>query len=115
MSSKSCQSAAVSRTTGDATKTPNAPTCTSKVGWCWQQLGRVFSVGSRSLLLCFCADATLGVFHLRSDQGQYKLTLAAAQQACSAEGGGLATYSQLSYAQQVSKRTTAAPVAHGGS
>ncbi|XP_026218248.1 stabilin-2 isoform X2 [Anabas testudineus] len=45
-------------------------------------------------------DATLGVFHYRSDQGQYKLNYSAAQQACTAEGGSLATYNQLSYAQQ---------------
>uniref|UniRef100_A0A673BK44 Stabilin 2 n=1 Tax=Sphaeramia orbicularis TaxID=375764 RepID=A0A673BK44_9TELE len=51
-------------------------------------------------------DATLGVFHLRSDKGQYKLNYTAAQQACSAVGGTLATYMQLSYAQQVSEHTT---------
>ncbi|XP_067346973.1 stabilin-2 isoform X2 [Channa argus] len=45
-------------------------------------------------------DATLGVFHYRSDKGQYKLNYTAAQQACTAEGGTLATYNQLSYAQQ---------------
>uniref|UniRef100_A0A667ZAU7 Stabilin 2 n=1 Tax=Myripristis murdjan TaxID=586833 RepID=A0A667ZAU7_9TELE len=45
-------------------------------------------------------DATLGVFHLRSDKGQYKWNYTAAQQACTAEGGTLATYTQLSYAQQ---------------
>ncbi|XP_047192294.1 stabilin-2 isoform X2 [Scophthalmus maximus] len=45
-------------------------------------------------------DATLGVFHLRSDRGQYKLNYTRAQQACAAEGGGLATYTQLAYAQQ---------------
>uniref|UniRef100_A0A3Q3IUB1 Stabilin 2 n=1 Tax=Monopterus albus TaxID=43700 RepID=A0A3Q3IUB1_MONAL len=45
-------------------------------------------------------DVTLGVFHYRSDQGQYKLNYTAAQQACAAEGGCLATYTQLSYAQQ---------------
>ncbi|XP_027140103.1 stabilin-2 [Larimichthys crocea] len=45
-------------------------------------------------------DAYLGVFHYRSVKGQYKLTYAEAQQACSAEGGSLATYNQLSYAQQ---------------
>ncbi|XP_072234103.1 stabilin-2 [Leuresthes tenuis] len=45
-------------------------------------------------------DATLGVFHYRSDKGQYKLNYTAAQQACAAEGGSLATYTQLSYAQQ---------------
>ncbi|XP_028254125.1 stabilin-2 isoform X2 [Parambassis ranga] len=45
-------------------------------------------------------DVTLGVFHYRSPKGQYKLNFTEAQQACSAEGGSLATYSQLSYAQQ---------------
>ncbi|XP_036005270.1 stabilin-2 [Fundulus heteroclitus] len=45
-------------------------------------------------------DATLGVFHYRSVRGQYKLNYTAAQQGCRAEGGGLATYTQLSYAQQ---------------
>ncbi|XP_047431437.1 stabilin-2 isoform X2 [Mugil cephalus] len=45
-------------------------------------------------------DATLGVFHYRSEKGQYKLNYTAAQQACTAEGGRLATYTQLSYAQQ---------------
>ncbi|XP_071358845.1 stabilin-2 isoform X1 [Trachinotus anak] len=45
-------------------------------------------------------DSTLGVFHYRSDWGQYKLNYTGAQQACSAEGGSLATYTQLSYAQQ---------------
>lgn len=45
-------------------------------------------------------DATLGVFHYRSTKGQYKLDYAAAQQGCRAEGGALATYTQLSYAQQ---------------
>ncbi|TKS90353.1 EGF-like and X-link domain-containing adhesion molecule 2 Fasciclin [Collichthys lucidus] len=33
-------------------------------------------------------------------EGQYKLTYAEAQQACSAEGGSLASYIQLSFAQQ---------------
>ncbi|KAG7215107.1 hypothetical protein INR49_022755 [Caranx melampygus] len=45
-------------------------------------------------------DSTLGVFHLRSEQGQYRLNFSAAQQACAAVGGSLATYTQLSYAQQ---------------
>ncbi|KAM4711664.1 stabilin-2 [Anableps anableps] len=45
-------------------------------------------------------DATLGVFHYRSAKGQYKLDYTAAQQGCRAEGGILATYTQLSYAQQ---------------
>ncbi|KAM9327686.1 stabilin-2 isoform 2-T2 [Pholidichthys leucotaenia] len=45
-------------------------------------------------------DATLGVFHYRSKSGQYKLNYTAAQQACTAAGGSLATYNQLHYAQQ---------------
>ncbi|CAK6983628.1 stabilin-2 [Scomber scombrus] len=45
-------------------------------------------------------DATLGVFHQRSANGQYRLNYTAAQQTCTAEGGTLASYTQLSYAQQ---------------
>ncbi|XP_033470098.2 stabilin-2 isoform X1 [Epinephelus lanceolatus] len=45
-------------------------------------------------------DAKLGVFHVRSDKGQYKMNFSAAQQACDTEGASLATYNQLSYAQQ---------------
>ncbi|CAJ1054448.1 LOW QUALITY PROTEIN: stabilin-2-like [Xyrichtys novacula] len=45
-------------------------------------------------------DSKFGVFHFRSVKGQYKLTYSEAQQACAAEGGSLATYNQLSYAQQ---------------
>ncbi|MED6292580.1 hypothetical protein CHARACLAT_001866, partial [Characodon lateralis] len=45
-------------------------------------------------------DATLGVFHYRSVKGQYKLNYTEAQQDCRAKGGSLATYAQLSYAQQ---------------
>lgn len=54
-------------------------------------------------VFCLCVDAKLGVFHYRSDKGQYKLNYTAAQQSCTAEGGSLATYTQLSYAQKVSK------------
>ncbi|CAN9508355.1 unnamed protein product [Ophioblennius macclurei] len=53
-------------------------------------------------------DATLGVFHYRSEKGQYKLDYAAARQACTAEGGSLATYNQLSYAQQAGMNMCAA-------
>uniref|UniRef100_A0A3Q3W761 Uncharacterized protein n=1 Tax=Mola mola TaxID=94237 RepID=A0A3Q3W761_MOLML len=45
-------------------------------------------------------DAKLGVFHYRSDKGQYKLNYTDAQRACTAQGASLATYTQLSYAQQ---------------
>ncbi|XP_029019242.1 stabilin-2 isoform X3 [Betta splendens] len=58
-------------------------------------------------------DATLGVFHHRSDKGQYKLTFAAAEQACIASGGALATYTQLSYAQQGGLNMCAAGWLHG--
>ncbi|XP_042336954.1 stabilin-2-like, partial [Plectropomus leopardus] len=44
-------------------------------------------------------DAKLGVFHVRSGDGQYKMNFTAAERACAAEGGTLATYNQLSYAQ----------------
>ncbi|XP_029968953.1 stabilin-2 isoform X2 [Salarias fasciatus] len=53
-------------------------------------------------------DATLGVFHYRSERGQYKLNYTAAQQACTAAAGGLATYTQLSYAQQAGMNMCAA-------
>lgn len=57
--------------------------------------------------MCVCAaDAHLGVFHQRSSRGQYRLNYTAAQQACRGLGAGLATYSQLSHAQQVSGRNT---------
>uniref|UniRef100_A0AAV2IUI2 Stabilin 2 n=1 Tax=Knipowitschia caucasica TaxID=637954 RepID=A0AAV2IUI2_KNICA len=45
-------------------------------------------------------DAMLGVFHLRSTKGQYKLNYTEAQRACGDEAASLATYNQLSYAQQ---------------
>lgn len=57
-------------------------------------------------MLLLPPDAKLGVFHQRADEGQYKLTYAGAQQACAAHGGTMATYSQLSYAQQVSEHNT---------
>ncbi|XP_063783853.1 stabilin-2 isoform X1 [Pseudophryne corroboree] len=45
-------------------------------------------------------DEKVGVFHLRSPKGQYKYNFNEASQACNAEGGTLATYNQLSYAQK---------------
>ncbi|KAL0160692.1 hypothetical protein M9458_044417, partial [Cirrhinus mrigala] len=44
---------------------------------------------------------TAGVFHLRSPGGKYKLNFTKAQEACEAEGATLATFKQLSDAQQV--------------
>uniref|UniRef100_A0AAY5EEJ8 Stabilin 2 n=1 Tax=Electrophorus electricus TaxID=8005 RepID=A0AAY5EEJ8_ELEEL len=45
-------------------------------------------------------DKTVGVFHYRSPLGVYKLNYTQAQEACKQEGGTIATYTQLSYAQQ---------------
>ncbi|XP_016138166.1 LOW QUALITY PROTEIN: stabilin-1-like [Sinocyclocheilus grahami] len=44
---------------------------------------------------------TAGVFHLRSSEGKYKLNFSQAQLACEAEGATLATFKQLSDAQQL--------------
>lgn len=46
-------------------------------------------------------DTTIGVFHLRSPLGQYKLTFDKAKEACANEAAAMATYNQLSYAQKV--------------
>ncbi|XP_078075800.1 stabilin-2 isoform X2 [Mustelus asterias] len=53
-------------------------------------------------------DKTVGVFHLRSKKGQYKLTYSEAQQLCKGEEAVLATYNQLAYAQQVGYHLCAA-------
>ncbi|XP_019370885.1 PREDICTED: stabilin-2 isoform X2 [Gavialis gangeticus] len=45
-------------------------------------------------------DATVGVFHFQSPQGQYKLTYEKAKEACANESATIATYNQLSYAQK---------------
>ncbi|ELW71592.1 Stabilin-2 [Tupaia chinensis] len=45
-------------------------------------------------------DSTLGVFHLRSPLGRYKLTFDKAREACANESATMATYNQLSYAQK---------------
>ncbi|KTG31217.1 hypothetical protein cypCar_00018600 [Cyprinus carpio] len=45
-------------------------------------------------------DKTLGVFHYRSSKGTYKLNYTMAQEACKETEGTIATYTQLSYAQQ---------------
>ncbi|XP_035959404.2 stabilin-2 [Halichoerus grypus] len=45
-------------------------------------------------------DTTVGVFHLRSPLGQYKLTFDKAREACANEAASMATYNQLSYAQK---------------
>lgn len=117
VSSDSCQSAAVCRTTDDVIQTPDVPTSTLKVR-CWVRSDWSVNPVSVDMTSCYqlahevCAcvcsraDAKLGVFHYRSGEGQYKLNFSAAQQACAALGGSLATYAQLSYAQQVSEHNT---------
>uniref|UniRef100_A0A8C9EHP5 Stabilin 2 n=1 Tax=Pavo cristatus TaxID=9049 RepID=A0A8C9EHP5_PAVCR len=45
-------------------------------------------------------DTTVGVFHLRSPQGQYKMTYEKAKEACANESATIATYNQLLYAQK---------------
>ncbi|XP_065146012.1 stabilin-2 [Paramisgurnus dabryanus] len=45
-------------------------------------------------------DKTLGVFHYRPPIGVYKLNYTMAQEACKEAGGTIASYTQLSYAQQ---------------
>lgn len=49
-------------------------------------------------------DTTVGVFHLRSPLGQYKLTFDKAKEACANEAATMATYNQLSYAQKVGRQ-----------
>ncbi|XP_041935625.1 stabilin-2 [Alosa sapidissima] len=53
-------------------------------------------------------DKTVGVFHYRSPKGTYKLNYTEAQLACSQDGATLATYIQLSYAQQAGMNMCAA-------
>lgn len=52
---------------------------------------------------CYFADKTMGVFHLQSPRKKYDFTYEQAQRACAAEGASLATFRQLSAAQQVSR------------
>ncbi|KAF7240662.1 Stabilin-2 [Varanus komodoensis] len=44
-------------------------------------------------------DSTVGVFHVRSPKGQYKLTYNDANKTCADQGATIATYNQLLYAQ----------------
>ncbi|XP_035257311.1 stabilin-2 isoform X1 [Anguilla anguilla] len=45
-------------------------------------------------------DTKVGVFHVRSPLGQYRLNYTEAQEACRDRGGTMASYVQLSYAQE---------------
>ncbi|KAG8138247.1 hypothetical protein E2320_004156 [Naja naja] len=53
-------------------------------------------------------DATVGVFHIRSAKGQYKLTFADANKTCEDESATVATYTQLLYAQKAKYHLCAA-------
>uniref|UniRef100_A0A803TJK6 Stabilin 2 n=1 Tax=Anolis carolinensis TaxID=28377 RepID=A0A803TJK6_ANOCA len=53
-------------------------------------------------------DATVGVFHVRSRKGQYKLTFSQANKTCADEGATIATYAQLVYAQKANYHMCAA-------
>ncbi|XP_007893639.2 stabilin-2 [Callorhinchus milii] len=53
-------------------------------------------------------DKTIGVFHLRSDKGQYKLNFTEAQMLCTATGAVMSTYNQLHIAQQAGYHMCAA-------
>ncbi|XP_060632874.2 stabilin-2 isoform X1 [Anolis sagrei] len=53
-------------------------------------------------------DATVGVFHVRSQKGQYKLTFSQANKTCADEGATIATYAQLVYAQKANYHMCAA-------
>ncbi|XP_062914458.1 stabilin-2 isoform X2 [Mobula hypostoma] len=53
-------------------------------------------------------DKKVGVFHLRSTKGQYKLNYTQARELCSGHEAVLATYNQLSYAQQAGYHMCAA-------
>uniref|UniRef100_A0A670YTZ1 Stabilin 2 n=1 Tax=Pseudonaja textilis TaxID=8673 RepID=A0A670YTZ1_PSETE len=53
-------------------------------------------------------DATVGVFHIRSAKGQYKLTFADANKTCEDESATVATYTQLLYAQRAKYHLCAA-------
>ncbi|XP_016412871.1 stabilin-2-like [Sinocyclocheilus rhinocerous] len=53
-------------------------------------------------------DKTLGVFHYRLSKGTYKLNYTMAQEVCKETEGTIATYTQLSYAQQAGYNLCAA-------
>uniref|UniRef100_A0A8D1MSS1 Stabilin-2 n=1 Tax=Sus scrofa TaxID=9823 RepID=A0A8D1MSS1_PIG len=59
-------------------------------------------------------DTTIGVFHLRSPLGQYKLTFDKAKEACAKEAATVATYNQLAYAQKAKYHLCSAGWLDGG-
>ncbi|XP_075177854.1 stabilin-1-like [Anomaloglossus baeobatrachus] len=79
--------------------------------------------------LATCSDLhfqekTAGVFHLQSPKGKYKYTYEEAETACESEGAAIATFQQLSAAQQLgyhraltgwlNNRTAGYPIVHVG-
>lgn len=63
--------------------------------------GRLLALYAVLMLPWYFADKTMGVFHLQSPRKKYDFTYEQAQAACAAEGASLATFRQLSAAQQV--------------
>uniref|UniRef100_A0A8C5UMP2 Stabilin 2 n=1 Tax=Malurus cyaneus samueli TaxID=2593467 RepID=A0A8C5UMP2_9PASS len=59
-------------------------------------------------------DSTVGVFHLRSPLGQYRMTYERAREACANESATVATYSQLLYAQKARYHLCSAGWLDGG-
>ncbi|KAF2979785.1 hypothetical protein EK904_012809 [Melospiza melodia maxima] len=88
---------------------------TKSVGVCMAQLtvhhGSPFR---RSWSLSLFADTTVGVFHLRSPEGQYRMTYEQAREACANESATVATYEQLLYAQKARYHLCSAGWLDGG-
>uniref|UniRef100_A0A8U8BRH3 Uncharacterized protein n=1 Tax=Geospiza parvula TaxID=87175 RepID=A0A8U8BRH3_GEOPR len=59
-------------------------------------------------------DTTVGVFHLRSPVGQYRMTYEQAREACANESATMATYEQLLYAQKARYHLCSAGWLDGG-
>uniref|UniRef100_A0A8C5IYW2 Stabilin 2 n=1 Tax=Junco hyemalis TaxID=40217 RepID=A0A8C5IYW2_JUNHY len=59
-------------------------------------------------------DTTVGVFHLRSPVGQYRMTYEQAREACANESATVATYEQLLYAQKARYHLCSAGWLDGG-
>ncbi len=90
------------RTTAAATPKPHAKTFISTV-WLPNHFtdSLIFWVFKNKGFYSYVSAKTGGVFHLRSPEGKYKLNSSKAEEACKAEGATLATFKQLSDAQQV--------------